>query len=91
MTFADQVSPPSFHAIPTRVTERIRVDVELRPPLYFDAEDRLSVAREIQKNAWDFVPAVYLGQWTQPAAWRSNVKGIIGVPEVIPFWNIEKT
>jgi peptide/nickel transport system substrate-binding protein len=56
-----------------------------------DPEDRLSVAREIQKNAWDFVPAVYLGQWTQPAAWRSNVKGIIGVPEVIPFWNIEKT
>ena len=56
-----------------------------------DPEDRLSVAKEIQKNAWDFVPAVYLGQWTQPAAWRSNVKGIIGVPEVIPFWNIEKT
>jgi peptide/nickel transport system substrate-binding protein len=54
-------------------------------------EDRLEVAKEIQRNAWDFVPAVYLGQWTQPAAWRNNVKGIIGMPEVIPFWNIEKT
>jgi peptide/nickel transport system substrate-binding protein len=56
-----------------------------------DPEDRLTVAREMQKNAWDYVPCVYLGQWTQPAAWRSNVKGVIGVPEIIPFWNIEKT
>jgi len=56
-----------------------------------DPEDRLAVAKEMQKNAWDYVPCVYLGQWVQPAAWRSNVKGIIGVPEVIPFWNIEKT
>jgi peptide/nickel transport system substrate-binding protein len=56
-----------------------------------DPEDRLAVAKEMQKNAWDFVPAVYLGQWTQPAAWRTNVKGMIGVPEVIPFWNVEKT
>jgi peptide/nickel transport system substrate-binding protein len=54
-------------------------------------EDRLEVAKEIQRNAWDFVPSVYLGQWTQPAAWRNNVKGVIGMPEVIPFWNIEKT
>jgi peptide/nickel transport system substrate-binding protein len=52
---------------------------------------RLAVAKEIQANAWDFVPAVYMGQWTQPAAWRKNVKGFIGVPEIIPFWNVEKT
>ncbi len=56
-----------------------------------DPEGRLDVAKEMQQNAWDFVPAVYMGQWTQPAAWRRNVKGVIGVPEIIPFWNIEKT
>ncbi|MFI5013756.1 MAG: ABC transporter substrate-binding protein [Hyphomicrobiales bacterium] len=54
-------------------------------------EDRLAVAKEIQKNAWDFVPHVYMGQYLQPAAWRTNIKGIIGMPELIPFWNVEKT
>ena len=56
-----------------------------------EAADRLAVAKEMQQNAWDYVPCVYMGQWTQPAGWRSNVKGVIGVPEIIPFWNIEKT
>jgi peptide/nickel transport system substrate-binding protein len=54
-------------------------------------EDRLAVAEEIQKNAWDFVPHVFMGKYLQPAAWRANVKGVIGIPEIIPFWNIEKT
>jgi peptide/nickel transport system substrate-binding protein len=54
-------------------------------------EDRLAIAKEIQRNAWDFVPHVYMGQYLQPAAWRTNVKGVIGMPELIPFWNIEKT
>ena len=27
----------------------------------------------------------------QPVAYRSNVKGFIGMPEIIPFWNVEKT
>ena len=41
--------------------------------------------------AWNIVPTVYLGQWDSPSARRNNVKGMIGVPEIIPFWNIEKT
>lgn len=54
-------------------------------------EERLRIAKLIQENAWTFVPHVYLGEWVQPAAMRANVKGVIGIPELIPFWNIEKT
>lgn len=55
-----------------------------------DAAARLAVARRIQENAWNFVPHVYLGQWVQPAAMRTNVRGVIALPELLPFWNIEK-
>jgi peptide/nickel transport system substrate-binding protein len=51
---------------------------------------RKAVSRRMQENAWNFVPHAYLGQWVQPAAFRSNVKGLIGIPELLPFWNIEK-
>ena len=53
--------------------------------------DRQAIARDIQANAWDYVQHVYLGQFYRAAAWRKNVKGIIAMPEVVPFWNIEKT
>jgi peptide/nickel transport system substrate-binding protein len=36
------------------------------------------------------VPEVILGQWVSPAAWRKNVSGFIGIPEIIPFWNVKK-
>ena len=39
---------------------------------------------------WDFVPEVILGQWVSPQAWRKNVSGFIGIPEIIPFWNVKK-
>jgi peptide/nickel transport system substrate-binding protein len=54
-------------------------------------EEQKAVAREIQKNAWDFVPHVWFGQWLSPVAYRSNLKGVLKIPEIIPFWNIEKT
>ncbi len=53
-------------------------------------EARKAVARRMQENAWNFVPHAYLGQWVQPAAYRANVRGVIGIPELLPFWNIEK-
>ncbi|MGL5736193.1 MAG: ABC transporter substrate-binding protein [Beijerinckiaceae bacterium] len=53
-----------------------------------DAE-RKAVAREIQENAWNFVPHAYYGQWTQPAALR-KLSGMIGMPELVPFWNVKK-
>src|SRR5258707_9992128 len=31
-------------------------------------EARKAVGRELQDNAWNFVPQLYYGQWQQPAA-----------------------
>jgi peptide/nickel transport system substrate-binding protein len=54
-------------------------------------EERVRIAREMQDNAWNFVPHVLAGQWLQPAAWRTNVSGILPIPDCVPFWNIEKS
>ncbi len=51
---------------------------------------RKAVARELQANAWDFVPQLYYGQWVQPAAMRRNLQGVIPVAEIIPWWNATK-
>ena len=53
-------------------------------------EERKAIAREMQENAWNYVPMLYFGQWLQPAVYRKNLKGLISVPEVIPWWNVEK-
>ena len=53
-------------------------------------EERKAIARKLQENAWNFVPHLYFGQWIQPVAHRSNVTGWLHVPEIIPFWNVEK-
>jgi peptide/nickel transport system substrate-binding protein len=54
-------------------------------------EERKKIAREMQKNAWDFVPHIYLGQFFRNSAWRKNITGVIGMPEVVGFWNMEKS
>jgi peptide/nickel transport system substrate-binding protein len=54
-------------------------------------EQRKAIAAQIQDNAWNVVPHLYFGQWQQPTAHRKNVTGWLHVPEIIPFWNVEKT
>ena len=54
-------------------------------------EERKAIAREIQENAWNFVPQVWFGQWFQPAAYRTNLKGVLGIPDMLAWWNVEKT
>jgi hypothetical protein len=34
---------------------------------------------------------LYYGQWVQPAAMRTNIKNLLPVPEIIPWWHVEKT
>jgi ABC-type transport system substrate-binding protein len=53
-------------------------------------EQRKAIAPRMQKNAWDFVPHVYLGHLFRVSAWRKSVTGVIGMPDLVPFWNIEK-
>jgi len=54
-------------------------------------EQRKAIAAQIQENAWNVVPHLYFGQWQQPSAYRKNVKGWLHIPELIAFWNLEKT
>lgn len=53
--------------------------------------DQKAIAKKMQALAWDFVPMVMLGSWTQPAAMRKNVDGFLTNPDVIPFWNVTKS
>jgi len=54
-------------------------------------EERKTLARQIQENAWNFVPHMYYGQWQQPTAHRKNVAGWLHMPDLIVFWNVTKT
>lgn len=56
-----------------------------------DLAARQKIAREMQDNAWNFVPHVYLGQWFDTAAMRSDVTGLIGLPDLVPFWNVSRS
>jgi peptide/nickel transport system substrate-binding protein len=54
-------------------------------------EERMAAARAMQENAWNYVPHVHYGQWLQPSAMRANLTGMIGMPELAPFWNVGRT
>ena len=54
-------------------------------------EARREVTRRMNRNMMEYVHDIKTGQWTQPAAYRSDrLKGILPVPEVIPWWNVER-
>jgi peptide/nickel transport system substrate-binding protein len=53
--------------------------------------EQKALARQMQTVFWDFVPEVICGSFLQPQAYRANTKGWIGMPEILPFWNVEKT
>jgi peptide/nickel transport system substrate-binding protein len=55
-----------------------------------DLDARKAVAREMQDNAWNYIPHVYLGQWLTRSAIRSDVKGLIRFPNLVPFWNVSR-
>jgi peptide/nickel transport system substrate-binding protein len=56
-----------------------------------DEAARKAIGAKMATLGWDFVPEVILGQWVSPQAWRKNVNGFIGIPEIIPFWNVTKS
>ena len=67
--------------------EQLRTEWATAPTL----EARRDVVRKMNRNMMAYVHDVKTGQWTQPAAYRSDrLKGILPVPEVIPWWNVER-
>ncbi|MCO5966024.1 ABC transporter substrate-binding protein [Sinorhizobium meliloti] len=53
-------------------------------------EERRELARRMQQIAWDLAPEVLLGRVVAPIARRINLKGLIGMPDYVPMWNMEK-
>jgi len=54
-------------------------------------EDKKKLAAEIQKQAYDQVIYIPLGQFLIPSAWRKSLTGVIDGPATPVFWNIDKT
>ncbi|MER9870871.1 ABC transporter substrate-binding protein [Mesorhizobium sp. M0136] len=54
-------------------------------------EERKALALKMQAIWWDFVGDVKLGNYVTPIARRKTLTGIIGMPQLIPMWNMQKT
>jgi peptide/nickel transport system substrate-binding protein len=53
-------------------------------------EERKKIALEVQKEAYDQVIYVPLGQFQAPSAWRKSLTGVIDGPATPMFWNVDK-
>jgi len=54
-----------------------------------DRAKRKAIIEKIQARAYETVPYVPIGQYTQPVAVRSNIEGVL-IANVPVYWNIEK-
>ncbi|MBV9530184.1 MAG: ABC transporter substrate-binding protein, partial [Bradyrhizobium sp.] len=54
-------------------------------------EEQKRIAVDIQKEAYDQVIYVPLGQFVSPSAWRESLSGVLAGPATPIFWNIEKS
>jgi peptide/nickel transport system substrate-binding protein len=49
------------------------------------------IAADIQKEVYDQVIYIPLGQFEQPSAWRKSLSGVLDGPATPIFWNIDKS
>jgi peptide/nickel transport system substrate-binding protein len=54
-------------------------------------EEQKKIAEEIQKEAYDQVIYIPLGQYTAPSAWRKSLTGILDGPATPIWWNVDKS
>ena len=54
-------------------------------------EARRAVAQRLNRNQLEYVHDIKTGQWVGPVAYRGDrLRGLLAVPEVIPWWNVER-
>lgn len=53
-------------------------------------EERKALARRMQHEYWNFVGTVLLGEVVSPIARRKALTGLIGMPGLLPIWNMQK-
>jgi peptide/nickel transport system substrate-binding protein len=53
--------------------------------------EQMKIAEDIQKEAYEQVIYVPLGQYFAPSAWRKSLSGVLDGPATPLFWNIDKS
>ncbi len=53
--------------------------------------EQKNLAEQIQKENYDEVIYIPLGQYLSPNAWRTSLKGVLDGPATPIFWNIDKS
>ena len=53
-------------------------------------EEQKKIAADIQKEAYEQVIYIPLGQYLAPSAWRKSLTGVLDGPATPVFWNIDK-
>ncbi|MBR0896088.1 ABC transporter substrate-binding protein [Bradyrhizobium tropiciagri] len=54
-------------------------------------DEQKKIAADIQKEAYDQVIYIPLGQYQGPSAWRKSLSGVLDGPATPIFWNIDKS
>jgi len=54
-------------------------------------EEQKKIAADIQKENYDQVIYIPLGQYLAPSAWRKSLSGVLEGPATPVFWNIDKS
>jgi peptide/nickel transport system substrate-binding protein len=54
-------------------------------------DDQKKIAAEIQKEVYEQVLYIPLGQFVQPSAWRKTLTGVLDGPATPIFWNMDKS
>lgn len=54
-------------------------------------DEQKKIATEIQKEAYDQVIYIPLGQYLLPSGWRKSLTGVLDGPATPVFWNIDKS
>jgi peptide/nickel transport system substrate-binding protein len=54
-------------------------------------DEQKKIAADIQKQAYEQVIYIPLGQYLIPSGWRKSLTGIVDGPATPVFWNIDKS
>ena len=54
-------------------------------------EEQKKIAADIQREVYDQVLYIPLGQWRRVSAWRKSLSGVLDGPATPVFWNIDKS
>ncbi|MCC8957401.1 ABC transporter substrate-binding protein [Bradyrhizobium sp. Pear77] len=63
-------------------------DAFVRAP---SVDEQKKIAADIQKEAYEQVIYIPLGQYQGPSAWRKSLSGVLDGPATPIFWNIDKS